>query len=186
MLRFVRTTTVVVRVVVINREESGMIVASRGLLWHGCATTIQKLRPPQDYSTVASRLTKTALRWKRTTPLRLITTCQDTVKPSSHIHEAFITHKFLDRAIPFLYHESACTSGSKCLKRISFISRYGAIVSHFCQRGHLFWLALYIILFCQYSMWSNFIICIFTSISLNNVSLHSFIYFCCLAMNVQR
>ena len=51
--------------------------------------------------------------------------------------QALIAHAFLNRSIPFLYHKSACTSGSICRKRISFISRFGAIVSHFV-RGNIF------------------------------------------------
>ena len=35
--------------------------------------------------------------------------------------------------VPFLYHKSACTSGSKCRKRIYLIARYCAIVSHFVR-----------------------------------------------------
>ena len=58
--------------------------------------------------------------------------------------QALITDAFLDRSMLFLYRESACTSGSIFRKRISFISRFGAIVSYFvrgnsvilCQRGH--------------------------------------------------
>ena len=45
--------------------------------------------------------------------------------------QALITHTFLDRSILFLYRESACTSGSISRKRISFISRFGTIVSYF-------------------------------------------------------
>ena len=45
--------------------------------------------------------------------------------------QALIAHVFLDRSIPFLYHRSACTSGSIFRKIISFISRFGTIVSHF-------------------------------------------------------
>ena len=51
--------------------------------------------------------------------------------------QALITHTFLDRSILFLYRESACTSGSISLKWISFISRFGAIVSYFV-RGDIF------------------------------------------------
>ena len=51
--------------------------------------------------------------------------------------QALISHAFLNRSIPFLYHISACTSGSICRKRILFISRFGAIVSHFV-RGDIF------------------------------------------------
>ena len=51
--------------------------------------------------------------------------------------QALIAHAFLDRSIPFLFHISACTSGSICRKRILFISRCGAIVSHFV-RGDIF------------------------------------------------
>ena len=51
--------------------------------------------------------------------------------------QALITHAFLDRSITFLYHISACTSGSICRKRILFISRLGVIVSHFV-RGDIF------------------------------------------------
>ena len=51
--------------------------------------------------------------------------------------QALIAHAFLDQSIPFLYHISACTSGWICRKRISFISRCGAIVSHFV-RGDIF------------------------------------------------
>ena len=50
--------------------------------------------------------------------------------------QALITHAFLDRSIPFLYHISACTSGSIC--RILFISRFGAIVSHFVRGDILY------------------------------------------------
>ena len=51
--------------------------------------------------------------------------------------QALIPHTFLDRSILFLYHESACTSGSIFRKWISFISRFGAIVSYFV-RGDIF------------------------------------------------
>ena len=51
--------------------------------------------------------------------------------------QALIAHSFLDRSITFLYHISACTSGSICRKRISFISGFGVIVSHFV-RGDIF------------------------------------------------
>ena len=51
--------------------------------------------------------------------------------------QALIVHALLDRSIPFLYQKSACTSGSICRKRILFISRFGAIVSHFI-RGDIF------------------------------------------------
>ena len=44
--------------------------------------------------------------------------------------QALIAHAFFDRSIPVLYHKSACTSGSICCKRISFISRFdGHILS---------------------------------------------------------
>ena len=51
--------------------------------------------------------------------------------------QALITHTFLDRSILFLYRESACTLGSISRKWISFISRFGAIVSYFV-RGDIF------------------------------------------------
>ena len=51
--------------------------------------------------------------------------------------QALITHTFLYRSILFLYRESACTSGSISRKWISFISRFGAIVSYFV-RGDIF------------------------------------------------
>ena len=51
--------------------------------------------------------------------------------------QALIAHAFLYRSIPFLYHISSCTSGSICRKRTLFISRFGAIVSHFV-RGDIF------------------------------------------------
>ena len=51
--------------------------------------------------------------------------------------QALTAHAFFDRSIPFLYHKSACTSGPIRRKRISFISRFGAIVSHFV-RGDIF------------------------------------------------
>ena len=52
--------------------------------------------------------------------------------------QALITHALLDRSIPFLCRKSACTcTGLLCRERISFISRFGAIVSHFV-RGDIF------------------------------------------------
>ena len=56
--------------------------------------------------------------------------------------QALIAHAFLNRSISCLYHKPACTSGSICRKRIPFISKFGAIVSHFV-RGDLFLLTLY-------------------------------------------
>ena len=52
--------------------------------------------------------------------------------------QALIAHALFDRSILFLYHKSACRSGSICRKRISFISRFGAIVSHFVRGDILF------------------------------------------------
>ena len=53
--------------------------------------------------------------------------------------QALITHTFLDRSILFLYRESACTSGSISRKWISFISRFGAIVSYFVRGDFFFY-----------------------------------------------
>ena len=51
--------------------------------------------------------------------------------------QALIAHAFLNRSILFLYHKSSSTSGSICRKRTSFISGFGAIVSHIV-RGDIF------------------------------------------------
>ena len=67
------------------------------------------------------------------------TLCWSKTSPSfSCAHSACIARSINT----ILYHKSACTSGSICRKRISFISRFGAIVSHFFQR-ELFLLTLY-------------------------------------------
>ena len=60
--------------------------------------------------------------------------------------QALITPTLLDRSILFLYRQSACTSGSISRRRISFISRFGTIVSYFVKRGHFILLALYYVL----------------------------------------
>ena len=103
--------------------------------------------------------------------------------------QALIAHAFLDRSIPILYHKSACTSGSICRKRISFISISGAIVNLYITIKQLnewvkqFTLSVYasILLnsFLKVYFWFIpliFILCIYTITTLNLVYVYKWVF----------